>query len=389
MSRFFGQVGGALPGDIVVKHLNVYRLLAGTLFGSIWPHEPISSEVADRITLFYRLNKTVRHQKRDTKRWRHRLAKRADQFYWFFRKKLFGADMLIVWNGFALPLAAAVAAARSLGIKVVFCEHGVLPGTIAMDPKGINFANSLSGKPAQFFREIALDPAKVESVFSARLQQRPLRKPSSRASSPTDDDKLLPERYMLFAMQVHNDSQVLLFSPRFHSMEQAVTYVAEELIEYNKRTGDSLRLVVKEHPSDSGRIDYTALRQSLPDAYFLRTTPISKIIGNAQAVITINSTVGVEALLHLRPVITLGDAFYNVPGVVRHLNDKEDLAEVLVETVGRPVDRDLISRFLYSLRYEYLVPAPPKTTDRDTVSPAAQRILDILYDQLSWMSHER
>jgi capsular polysaccharide export protein len=188
-------------------------------------------------------------------------------------------------------------------------------------------------------------------------------------------------------MQVHDDSQVLVFSPRFDTVAEAVRYTAEQVDQYNARTGDDLALVVKEHPSDYGRIDYRALRESLPRVRSVRTTPVSEIVGKARAVVTLDSSVGVEALLNMRPVATLGRALYNVPGVARHVRPEERLADVLPELVGRPEDEDLVTKFLYFLRYEYLLPLTMKDATRDNVPPAAQRIVDVLDGRLAWARH--
>jgi capsular polysaccharide export protein len=297
---------------------------------------------------------------------------------------LAGVDLLVVWSGFRLPLRAAVCAAKSLGTKTLYCENGVLPGTMAMDPKGVNFAGSLAGRGPELFLKVHLDPEKEKALLGTALQQRPMRRTLRPADDHTADDQPLPERYVLFPMQVHDDSQVLLFSPRFRSMEQAARYIAEQVEQYNARTGDSLALVVKEHPSDAGRADYRELRRSLPGAHFLRRAPISDIIGGARAVIVLNSSVGVEGLLYLRPVVTLADAFYNVPGVVRHLEGDEELADVLPAVIDQPVNRELTTKFLYFLRYEYLLPLSLRSASEETIGPAVQRVMDVLYDRLSW-----
>ena len=41
---------------------------------------------------------------------------------------------------------------------------------------------------------------------------------------------------------------------------------------------------------------------------------MKEVLKKAELVITLNSTVGIEALLYGKPVLTLGDAFYNIKG---------------------------------------------------------------------------
>jgi lipopolysaccharide heptosyltransferase I len=384
-ARTFDPMAKALSKYVTAQHLRVYPLTPERAVTSILRRDTLDPEQIENITCYYRLKKTLSRPEIDTPRWRARLRRRAIEWYRLFRKKLEGADTLVVWNGFSIPLGAAVAAAKSLGIKTIFCENGVLPETMAMDPQGINYANSITWKPSEFYESITMDPQKAKDLMGITLRQRPLRKASRDVRADCDDDKPLPERCVLFAMQVHDDTQVVLFSPRFHCLKEAVRYTSERLNEYNARTGDTLKLVVKEHPSDFGRVDYSALRASLPGVYFLRRKPISEIITHAQAVITLNSSVGVEGLLHLRPVITLADAFYNIPGMVYHLGTEDDLADVLAEALGKPVNTELITKFLYFMRYEYLVPTPRDCDGRVSFEAAAERVLDIMYDRLAWL----
>ena len=383
-ARLLGPIADALPRHVRTEHLRVYPLTLERTISSIFHRDSLQPDQIDNITRYYRLKKILKYPEIDTPKWRARLQRRANDWYSLFLRKLTGADLLVIWNGFSIPLGSAVAAARSLGITVVFCENGALPGMIAMDTRGINFASSISGKPAEFYQSISVDAQKAEEMFGTSLIQRPLRKASQDACADCDDDKPLPERYVLFAMQVHDDTQMLLFSPRFQSLSEAVTYAYRRVAEYSARTGDTLKLIVKEHPSDFGRTDYSKLRESLPDAYFLRKKPVSELVAHTQAVLTINSSVGVEGLLHLRPVITLGDAFYNVPGIVRHLGPEDDLADVLADTIGKPVNVDLVTKFLYFLRYEYLVSTPRQSDGSISLQPAADRILDILHDSSSF-----
>ncbi|MDO8684359.1 MAG: hypothetical protein Q7N50_12845 [Armatimonadota bacterium] len=365
------------------KHFNIYSMTPKMILSSLFlQRTPVADELLESLTRFYYLKKTIKHPDLETARFRNRLNRRATQWYRFFRRKMSGIDLLVVWNGFSIPVGAAVAAARECGVKTLFCENGTLPGTLSMDPAGVNFNSSLTGKPPEFFRRITMDDAKVKDLLRTPLQQRPLRNASG-IQKGFHDHLSLPERYVLFAMQVHDDTQVLLFSPHLQSMEAAVTYVAEQVKDYNARSGDHVRLVVKEHPSDYGRVDYSSLRASFPDIYFLLTTPVNEALQDALAVLTLNSSVGVEALIRFRPVITLGEAFYNVPGVVRHVEPKEDLSKALSETIDQPIDRDLVTRFLYFLRYEYLVPVSVKSAARQTIAPAVQRVMDAVDGKLS------
>ncbi|HTT99881.1 MAG TPA: hypothetical protein VMF58_17660 [Rhizomicrobium sp.] len=295
--------------------------------------------------------------------------------YRYFRRRFARetVDLLVVWGGFQLPVAAALAAARDAGIKTQFCENGYLPRTIVMDPKGINAGNSLLGKQAEFYRAVAIPDGKRTHLLGTPLVTRALK-----GGATASETLVLPEHFVFLPLQVHDDSQILLYSPHFRDMSSVVRFCAQGVDTYNRRHGTHLKLVVKEHPSDHGRIDYSGMRREFPDAVFTKMTPTQELIQKCAAVITVNSTVGIEALLHLKPVITLGDAFYAVPGLVRVSNDEGDLAETLQDAFETPIDRDLTEHFLYFLRYHYLVPLDRNALEASEPARAIARIMEAL-----------
>lgn len=284
-------------------------------------------------------------------------------------------DLLVLWNGLPLPVAAAAAAARSLKIACLFCENGTLPKTVAMDPDGVNAASSLARRDTDFYRAVQPIPEKLTALIHTPLVARAL---NPRASAPAPTEKLsLPQSYVFLPLQVHDDSQILMYSPRFANMPAVVRAVAEAVGHYNQTHDTTLKIVVKEHPSDYGRIDYSALRHQFPDLLFTQTFSTADLIAGAEAVITVNSTVGIEALLSFKPVVTLGDAFFNIDGVVRHLKQDEPLICALSDALTQAPDTELIGKFLYHLRYHDLVAYDRRDTAADP-SAAVTRLLQAL-----------
>lgn len=381
--QYFSHIIKHFPVNTRVRHLNIYSLAPRSVLQFPLTAE-ISPETLNEIIYCYRKRKASVNPNIDTAQWRARLMHRAKQWYQLFLHRLRKDETLVVWNGHAIPTGAAVAAARAVGCRVIFCEYGVFPETVAIDPKGINYASSITEIAPEFFRRWPVDETRLQELFSAHWQQRPLRKSTADATAHCDDGTPLPPRYIVFAMQVHDDSQLFLFSKRFASMFDAAPYVWQQVQAYNARTGDDIRLVVKEHPTDFGRIDYRTLRASMPGALFLRATPIDEIFRNALAVVTINSSVGIKALLCRRPVITLGDAFYNIPGVVRHLGQDGVFADALADVLSSELDQELIAHFLYFLREEFLVALSRNEMNPNRLQRAAQRIMDIAEGRVPW-----
>jgi capsular polysaccharide export protein len=274
-----------------------------------------------------------------------------------------------VWGGFQLPVAAALAAAREASVATLFCENGYLPKTIVMDSAGINAGNSLMGRPAEFYRAIPIGDARRKTLFDVPLVTRPLKR-----GSAARENIVLPERFVFLPLQVHDDSQILLYSRRFPDMPSVVRFCAEGIDAYNRRNTAQLQLVVKEHPSDHGRIDYSEAFREFPGVVFTKLANTQLLIEKSAAVITVNSTVGIEAMLQLKPVITLGEAFYAIPGLVRPCKG-DDLAGILEASLATPADRELVEHFLYFLRYDYLVPLDRNDLSASDPGPAVARIM--------------
>lgn len=379
----FKAFKAGLPDHVRGQLKLIYALTPRSmLFRSDPPDSMSEDDIADIIEPF-RLISIPRNPELDMPQWNEKLRRRAVQWYRLFMRDLKDADLLVTWNGRSIPLGAANLAAKHLGKKVAFCDNGVLPGMIAMDPKGINYANSLTGKDANFYRSIPYDENEIDNLYNTIWPQRPLRKAQTRQdTNDLDETKPLPERYVLYAMQVQADSQIQLFSPRFRNMIDSVTYVYHQVQEHNRRTGDTLCLVAKEHPSDYGNVDYMTLRKDLPDVRFLRSTPIRDLIKSAQVIITINSSVAVEAMFSRHPIITLGLAFYNIPGLICNIDFDKELADELPELLSDSVDEELRKHFLYFLWKHYLIPNPD--IDNTGSSIGAQRLIEIMDDRLPW-----
>lgn len=148
--------------------------------------------------------------------------------------------------------------------------------------------------------------------------------------------------FILVPLQVSSDSQISLGSD-YAGMEPLI----EELISSfasHAPAGD--RLAFKHHPRDRGYNHYGALisvmaqRHGVADrVLYFHDAPLGPILKHSKAVVTINSTVGLQALYHGTPTKVLGRTFYNLPG----LTDQQPLHAFW--GAPQPSDRDLFRRF--------------------------------------------
>ncbi|HWR07030.1 hypothetical protein [Sporomusa sp.] len=193
----------------------------------------------------------------------------------------------------------------------------------------------------------------------------------------------MPERFIFLPFQVQDDTQVLLYSPYFKSMEELVHCVVNAVRQYNSNHGEDIWIVAKKHPSDFGRVDYFALQAQYHEdnILFVRFYPTPDLIAQAQGVITLNSTVGIESLVRHKPVITLGNSFYNVAGLVCHVTQADQLSEHIQFMNAKP-DHQLIDKFLYYLRYCYLAEGLWRQPNEQHFASVARKIAKFLVSRV-------
>ena len=89
---------------------------------------------------------------------------------------------------------------------------------------------------------------------------------------------------------------------------------------------------------------------------FANENSTQELIEKSEFVLTINSTVGVESLLLGKKVITLGNACYNIDGLVRHATNADQLVNIIDSINDWEPDLNLLMKFLNYLNSDYLVP---------------------------------
>ncbi len=310
---------------------------------------------------------------------------------------------VLAWNGSGFTQGLAIAEARRRGLPVVFGENGFLPATLQLDPEGVNAASAFARRlRAGEHRGRARDPGLAAALdtriakyrkgastrdaatvaapgFIERLRRsastslKGSRTPYATATLPPPDGA--PE--VLLPLQVTRDSQLLLFSPWVGS---ALPALIAELSAALAQTDPRARLLVKLHPREARDIGerYAALAPRVAgNVVFIREIPVQQLIPRCKAVVTVNSTVGFEALLLGTPVIVAGEAFYGVEGVARVAHDplalREHLSAILRGTWSPdPVAVDDLMHFVFA---EGLVAASWKDGSDASLAAVGRRLL--------------
>jgi capsular polysaccharide export protein len=317
-------------------------------------------------------------------------------------------DLIITWNDTFMFDRAAKQFAKCNNISLAMFEAGIFrPYTITIDSQGINYGNSVPQDP-EFYKQIEFDEKKLEYLFSdiiqtsqehffsikipklkkfylkeriidklhtdflrdeinleiifenlyQKVKKNITKKINFRTLNDNFSSKKLPKKFIFVPFQVHDDSQIILNSPTIKSMGQLVEIINREVLKFNQNYKEKYYVIFKEHPADFGRIDYSELYQKYKEQdhlIFLKNGNTNELIKKCDLVITVNSTVGIEALKSYKPVITLGNAYYNIDGIVHPCLKLDQLNQVIKSALDKGVNKKLISKFLYYLRFNYQI----------------------------------
>jgi len=234
-----------------------------------------------------------------------------EQFY----EMLPETDLVFMWNGGLGKEIQIAEMCRKQGTPIYFMELGWLPqtNTFYFDPKGVNYASTLTDWE---YEGLSKEDCEFTNAKLAYYHEH-----IARFTGIKEED------FVFVPFQVENDSQIKKYSPRIKKMQELIDYV----IEYVPG-----KIIFKKHPKDDpGELKYP------PRCKIYNCGTTHDFITQCKYVITINSTVGVEALSYNKPVITLGKSFYGGKGLTyqvdydSQMNNAIAWAEKNIVAIGR------------------------------------------------------
>jgi len=139
-------------------------------------------------------------------------------------------------------------------------------------------------------------------------------------------NRLEGKSFFLFPLQLSGDYQIRSHSP-FPDMRAAASYVMES---FARHAADEAHLLIKAHPFDTSLSNWRsyvwrrARRLGIEErVHFIDGGNLEQLAADAAGMVCVNSTSATLALAAGRPVCTLGEAIYKVPGLTfpRHLDE--------------------------------------------------------------------
>jgi capsular polysaccharide export protein len=163
-------------------------------------------------------------------------------------------------------------------------------------------------------------------------------------------------QYYVVALQVHDDLQLVCHGRGWSNQ----LLVSKSIAAFAARAPEHSHLVIKGHPLDRGRFSYTELVPKLAKlagcenrVHFVDDGSISLLVRHSLGLVTINSTSGISALHHHKPLLALGDALYSIDGLVNP-STADDCIETFFANPQLP-DRKMAIAFLDTIEQDILV----------------------------------
>jgi len=235
---------------------------------------------------------------------------------------------VFLWNG-SMPDDLEPLEEMKKMVEVIYFEAGWFPGrpvcSMYADPKGINAKSSI--------RDIDVDklewnPPHVHTLLWDAMCSETM------PMYPYEDAYVarLDPGYIFVPLQLPNDTNIWMNSPHFKKMEDFVEFCLDVF----KDTGK--QVVFKKHPRD---------KRKYP-GHVLLNGNIHGLVKKSCAVVGINSTVLVEALMHGKPVASVGLGLLTGLGV--HLECHENKFAIRNILDWEP-PRDRINELIHHLYY--------------------------------------
>ena len=278
-------------------------------------------------------------------RWRVRMVP-ADEFVlasiqWYLGmyEKLFKEArprLICTFGDMAHDQRAAVAVAKRMGIPVLRLEGGFVPESSTLDLGGMYYTkeSDFEGIWKSQGRLTVEEKLKLKGFVKA-WKEGGLSKYKNPTTHQTPNEvdvrKALPNEKKVLLVICQTTGDATMFFPKV--LMRTKEELAQVACKAMSRAEDWI-VLIKPHPYEStGRLKEIAA--GIPNARVLENVSAHSALRAADAVLTINSTMGFEALAYGLPVITLGDNWYTGRGVTADIREKEGLAEAIGKAVTR------------------------------------------------------
>lgn len=297
-------------------------------------------------------------------------------------QKIVDVDVLILIGDSRLPFEITKQMAEKLHIKTYHLEQGPFNTTI-FDKKGVNANLSVRG----YIPKASISKSEEQQAYktlSTQKNKKYFRNPIYRGldyvmefftmnttiyppdlkidfsilnkqKSDLDLKRFVTEEQtdkniFLFACQVPFDVNITHHSPYFKRHVEILKEVFHNLPK------NSI-LIVREHPIYKSQYEeefYDFIRNN-EGIYLDKDLGLNQALELANAVIIVNSTVGLEALTKSKAVLVLGKSYYDSSSICKKYSEEKNMRQWLIDTLNYTPDKSAVLDFINHLQKKSLI----------------------------------
>lgn len=237
--------------------------------------------------------------------------------------------------------------------NVINMKNSHLFGYFYLDKTGYAGWSEMANNPELFVESQKVDIEEAEDFFySVRNYILSNNRTIHYTDCMIDFDSSMD--YILFVMQKPMDTVSILSRIDTYSMVHMINRVFKD---------SSINFVFKKHPSDNNSTPWLDCMVKNNSNFYRTFANIHDVISDSVGVVTVNSGVGFESLLHMKPVFTAGKTDYEwVTNNIYNIRDIENIPDRLCVNRGR------VMKFLYYFLDKYNVRYDDMDSIQDRIS---------------------
>ncbi|MCY4130021.1 MAG: hypothetical protein OXG15_12380 [Gammaproteobacteria bacterium] len=267
------------------------------------------------------------------------------QYNWIYRKlEESRPDRVLIYNGLNGVNYLVSAACKELDLPQLYFERAPLQDRVQIDARGVNFQSSVP-TDIQFYRSLKEDEF-ADYRGADYVNEHLLNNESSLSGNQDGNNELRSKSYVFCPLQVPRDTQVTVFGGWING----IPHLLDSLDEASRQLPSDIHVRIKEHPSSPISFAQRIESYDNPKLVLDNEHDVYDQVAHSQGVITINSSVGLEAFLFEKPVITIGKALYSFGEMTTRATDLDSLCDAMTDFPNLSwsrLERDRFVKFLF------------------------------------------
>ena len=204
-------------------------------------------------------------------------------------------DKVITWNNVLSFRKIPFLLAKKYNIPTMVLDYSAFRNRLIIDNIDTSIFSNFYNKYVTEYRYQILNEIEIKETedFITKYKENQITR------IPDNSLKINDSNYSLVILQVQNDANILYYQSQIINNETILKYLQANL---NKK------YLIRNHPLTENKNE---VKKYFNKYRFVDDYSLHSLLENCNEVITINSSVGIEALCYNKPVICLGNSVYN------------------------------------------------------------------------------